>query len=113
MIIVTEGRDHYLIVRLKGEFDMAVVPDFKKKVIQEMKEKNLKNLILNLEHVDFIDSTGIGAILGRYRYLQERGGEVILVGLNSRLERIFTLSGILKLLPVYDNEQAVFNKGGH
>lgn len=104
MDIKTKKQDNCLIVRLKGEFDMHSVPQFREKIIREMEDNNLINLILNLKGVGFIDSSGLGAILGRYRHLDELGGKVILVGLKPQVEKIINLAGMLKLMPVYEDE---------
>ncbi|MFW6380985.1 MAG: STAS domain-containing protein [Bacillota bacterium] len=102
-----------LIVRLQGELDMETVPVFKQKIIQTMVQEQLTDLILNLEGVKFIDSTGIGAILGRYRELKDQGGTVSLVAPGQTLTRIFSLSGMLKLMPVYEDEDtALISQAG-
>ena len=93
---------------------MHTVPEFKKKIPTIMKKNDLDNLILNLKNVKFIDSTGLGAILGRYRELSSKNGELILVGLTSPVKRIFQLSGVLELISVYESEEDIIKelKGG-
>jgi stage II sporulation protein AA (anti-sigma F factor antagonist) len=96
---------------------MHSVPEFKSKVIEIMEKNNLKFLILNLTGIKFIDSSGLGAILGRYRYLKNISGKVVLIGLKPQVKRIFEMSGILKLMPVYNDEITALaelnNKGGY
>ena len=114
MIIDTEIKGVCLIVRLKGELDMDSAAKFKDEVIPQLENNNLMCLLLNLSKVKFIDSTGLGAILGRYRVLEKKGGKVILVGLKPQVKRIFSLSGMLKIMPVYENENKAIeeiNKG--
>lgn len=98
-----------LIVRLNGDLDMHSAPEFKMRVGEQLKAADYQRLLLNFRYVDFIDSTGIGAILGRYRNLSKKGCEVILVGLNPQVEKIFDLSGLLKLMPVYEKEEEVLS----
>ncbi len=105
MDISTKLQDICLIVRLKGEFDMHSVPLFKEKIVDKMEKNNLKNLVLNFKGVTFIDSSGLGAILGRYRYLHKVGGEVVLVNLKPQVKKILNLAGMLKLMPDYGNEK--------
>ena len=104
MKIKTKCRGDCLIVRLNGELDMASVQIFKDKVIPALDKKKLNFLLLNLKNVSFIDSTGLGAILGRYRILARKGGGILLVGLKPQVKRIFSLSGMLKIMNVYDSE---------
>ncbi len=111
MQVSTEIKDGYLIARIKGELDMETVDKFKKKVISEMESENINNLILNFKETDFIDSTGLGAILGRYRSLKDKGGNVILVDLNPRIKKVFSLSGILNTIPVYKTENTALKEG--
>lgn len=118
MELTSDIQNNCLIVRLKGDIDMHSVPDFKKKVITDMEDNNLKVLILNFKNVKFIDSSGLGVILGRYRVLKNNNGRLIIVGLSPRIERIFKLSGILKLISVYENETMALKsigeeKGGY
>ncbi len=100
----------FLITRLYGELDMNTVPNFKKKLQNLMETKNVSNIIIDLDNINFIDSTGIGAILGRYRAIKKKNGELILVGANRRVKKIFKLSGIFDLIPIYDNEKEAFLK---
>ncbi len=110
-------QNNCLIMRLKGDLDMHSVPEFKDEMVTNMEQYNLKILILNLKNVKFIDSSGLGAILGRYRVLKDNGGRIIIVGLTPRIERIFELSGVLKLMPVYKTEtealESIKEKGGN
>ena len=114
MTINTEIKGDCLIVRMKGELDMDSANKFKKKVIPKLEKNKLSYLILNLSKVKFIDSTGLGAILGRYRVLEKEGGKVLLVGLKPQVKRIFSLSGMLKIMPEFESEDKAIseiNKG--
>ncbi|MFW6389960.1 MAG: anti-sigma F factor antagonist [Halanaerobiales bacterium] len=94
-----------LVVRLNGELDISTVPEFKETIIDKMKNNNLKHLVLNFKKVNFIDSSGLGAILGRYRTLDKFGGKVVLVNLNPQVKKIFTLAGMLKIMDEYSDEK--------
>ena len=98
-----------LIARLKGELDMATVEKFRKAVIPELEKNNFTFLLLNLSKVNFIDSTGLGAILGRYRVLDKKGGGILIVGMKPQVERIFSLSGMLKIMDQYQSEEEAIN----
>lgn len=101
----SRGDCNCLIVKLSGELDMASVDKFRKVVIPKLENNNLDFLLLNLTEVNFIDSTGLGAILGRYRVLAKRDGGVLLVGMKPQVERIFSLSGMLKIMESYQDEK--------
>lgn len=110
MKITSTIKEDFLITRLCGELDMNTVPDFKKKLKNLMEKRSVKNIIIDLNKINFIDSTGIGAILGRYRAIKKKNGKLILVGANRRVKKIFKLSGIYDLIPIYDNEKEAFFK---
>ncbi|MFP4016527.1 MAG: anti-sigma F factor antagonist [Halanaerobiales bacterium] len=105
MNIKTESKEDTLIVRMSGELDLLTVTNFKDKVLDKTEKEGINNLILNLAKVTFIDSSGLGAILGRYRYLNKKGGRVILVSLKPQVERIFRMAGMLKIMDHYSSEQ--------
>lgn len=110
MEISAEIEGNFLLIRVKGDLDMHTVPEFKEKISSLMQKNRLDNLILNFNKVKFIDSTGVGAILGKYRSLQEDNGELILVELSDQVERIFELSGVLNLIPVFNSENEIITK---
>ncbi|HHU93268.1 MAG TPA: anti-sigma factor antagonist [Halanaerobiaceae bacterium] len=109
MDITTELAGNTLIVRLSGDLDIATVSAFREKVIPESEEAEVEVLLLNLSKVSFIDSTGIGAILGRYRFLEKKGGKLVLVGLKAPVKRIMKMSGILEIMPEYSSEKKALN----
>ncbi len=108
-------KNNFLIFRIYGELDMNTVPEFKEKIEKAMQEKNIANIILNLQNMNFIDSTGVGALLGRYKKIKKINGEMIIVGVNERVKSIFKISGIYNLLKFYTTEKETFSqiKGGN
>lgn len=95
-----------LVVRLGGELDLHTAQGFRDVVEGRLDaDENLVNLILNLNRVEFVDSSGLGAILGRYKRISQRGGQVYLVRVNPRVRRIFELSGLFKILAEAGTEE--------
>ncbi len=94
-----------LIVRVHGELDMLVTDEFRKQLDNAMEKNCSHNLILNLEGVSFIDSSGLGVILGRYKNLTLRGGKVAIVKAPLPVKRILELSGILRIAGEYNSEE--------
>ncbi|MFW6264665.1 MAG: anti-sigma F factor antagonist [Bacillota bacterium] len=105
MDISVKLNGNVLIAKLSGELDISTVPVFREKIVQVLEEKKLTYLILNLAKVTFIDSSGLGVILGRYRYLEKIGGKVLLVDIKPQVKRIFTMAGMLKIMKEYDSEK--------
>jgi len=98
-------RKKSLIVRLKGELDHHTSIVFRQAVEKELEKEIIQNLIINMENLTFMDSSGIGVILGRYRQVKARGGKVIICGLGKHNQKILEMGGLLKLIPVSSDEQ--------
>ncbi|MDD3854014.1 MAG: anti-sigma F factor antagonist [Syntrophomonadaceae bacterium] len=96
-----------LIIRLKGEFDMLQAEKIRRQIDDKLQEEQVHNLIFNLEKVSFVDSSGLGVIIGRYKKMKEKDGSMYIVGAQPVVEKILSLSGINKLVPLFKNEQQI------
>lgn len=105
-----EHRQEALLVRLGGEMDLGVADKLRLALDKALMEKQTKYLILNLSRVTFIDSSGLGVILGRYKRLVHQGGRVILVGAQPPVRRILELSGLLQVMDDCQDESMAFSK---
>ncbi|NLG87459.1 MAG: anti-sigma factor antagonist [Firmicutes bacterium] len=95
--IYTKGS--WLIVRLKGELDVATVPAARAKVEQALQRQTITGLLVDLTNVMFMDSSGLGFLLGRYRRLVENKGTMIVVGAQGQVRRVLELSGLTRIIP--------------
>ncbi len=87
-----------LIAKVKGDLDMVTGAELKKTVDQMWDQNEMLNcLILDLTSVDFNDSTGLGAILGRYKKVNMRNGRMVIVGAKGSVKDDLEISGILRL----------------
>ena len=93
-----------LLARVEGEFDMHVAAAFKE-ATDACLGRDAKDLVVDLTAVPFIDSSGIGALLGRYRRIEHLGGKMLLVGACAAVERILRLSGVLQVMELCGDEQ--------
>ncbi|MFO7265415.1 MAG: anti-sigma factor antagonist [Limnochordales bacterium] len=107
MIIETTRSKDSLIVRLAGELDVRTAPVFRARVQQELEEgPRLRHLILDLRGVTFIDSSGVGALLGRCRDIRTtRAGRVVVFGLRPNVLRVLQFAGLLRVLAVAETKQ--------
>jgi stage II sporulation protein AA (anti-sigma F factor antagonist) len=96
-----------MVVRVKGEMDMLIAEKLREEIDAKIEENKVRNLILNLEKVTFIDSSGLGAIIGRYKKIAANNGNMYIVGAKPSVEKILYFSGINKLVPMYRTEQEV------
>lgn len=98
-----------LIVRVAGELDMLIADKMRIEIDKRIDESGIKNLILNLEKVTFIDSSGLGVVIGRYKRIKSKGGRMFIVGAKPQVEKILFFSGVNRLVPLYNSEQEVIN----
>lgn len=104
MILKTERQGANLIVFIDGELDLETAPLFKETIDKKLNQyESVRHLILDLEKVSFIDSSGLGAILGRYKRLSGQGGKISAVKVSKPIKRIFEISGLLKVISIYEN----------
>ncbi len=96
-------RSKTLIVSLSGELDHHSAKEVKDMVEEVIKNHGVLNLIFDFSNLTFMDSSGIGIVVGRYKLISAMGGKVAIVSKNRIINRLLTMSGILKLMNAYDS----------
>ncbi|TCL64210.1 SpoIIAA-like anti-anti-sigma regulatory factor [Hydrogenispora ethanolica] len=111
MVIETERIGTNLVVELDGELDLETSPAFRTVVEDRLTQYDtIKHLILDLKKVNFIDSSGLGVILGRFKRLSQQGGKLSAINVSPPIRRIFELSGLLKIMDIYENRQQALDR---
>jgi stage II sporulation protein AA (anti-sigma F factor antagonist) len=98
-----------LYVKIEGELDLLVAANFRTELDQKLDAAQARHLILDFSRVTFIDSSGLGVILGRYKRLAEIGGTVQIWGVNEQIGRILELSGLNRIMEIKQQEQKMQN----
>ena len=98
---------HTLYVRLDGELDQNNVENIRVRIIELIDKYMIKYLVFNFKKLEFMDSSGIGFIIGRYNRLKKTRGEVILCCLNENIKRLVMLSGLCKICMIKKDEEEV------
>ncbi len=83
---------------IEGELDMKNANDFKNLIDLEIDKKGIRTIILHMQDLKFIDSSGLGMILGRYKKLLPLGGKVKITNVPPHLYKIMELSGLPKII---------------
>ncbi len=92
--------DHYcLVVGMPEELDHHSSQEVRQGIEEQMKEHYIRRLIFDFSRTQFMDSSGIGVLLGRYKEMKARGGDMILCGINEQISRVLRISGIPALMP--------------
>jgi stage II sporulation protein AA (anti-sigma F factor antagonist) len=95
-----------LIVRLKGELDHHTADVVKARMEEAITNGDVFHLVLSLKELSFMDSSGLGIILGRYKQINGKGGKLVICHVNSAVNRLFELSGLFKIITVAESERA-------
>ena len=94
MLGITEQfRDKWVLLQISGEIDMATGPELRQRIVQYVQEGHL-HIILDLAKVDFIDSTGLGVLIGGLKRTRSHGGDLQCIGLSESLKEMFKLTGL-------------------
>ena len=95
-----------LLVRLTGELDQCSASGIRRDLDTLISDPRVRHLVIGLNDMPFMDSSGLGVILGRYRTMQVRGGTVALMHLLPQVKRVYDLSGLARIIPVIGEEKA-------
>jgi len=106
-INVTE-REGVTILALKGRLTVGEASSVREKV-NELLAQGKKNLIFDLEHVDYIDSTGLGSMVICYTTIKKAGGMLKLLNLNKRNIELLLLTKLHTIFEVFSDEQDAVN----
>ncbi len=93
-------KDKLLIFKITDEIDDCSVQKIRRKADYEMERYMPRKVIFDFNSVTFMDSAGIGLIIGRYKLANMLGAKLEVTNLTKSVEKIFDMSGILKLIPV-------------
>ena len=93
-----------LIFKITDEIDDFSVQKIRRRADYEIERYMPKKVIFDFDSVTFMDSAGIGLIIGRYKFVKMLGGTVELANLTSSIKKIFEMSGILRLIPITNLE---------
>ncbi|MGN0658916.1 MAG: anti-sigma F factor antagonist [Emergencia sp.] len=91
-------KDSVLVARLSGEIDHHVAEKIRRDIDEEMKLYGVTDLILDFSNVTFMDSSGIGVVLGRYKKVRAAGGTMKIRSASRLVRQILDMSGVFSLM---------------
>jgi anti-sigma B factor antagonist len=98
---ITAGAD-CAVLRVVGEVDLYSVPQLRERVIQLLAD-GTRHIVADLREVDFLDSTGLGALVGSLKRLREQGGSLNLVTSAGRIPQLFHLTGLDRVFALHQS----------
>ena len=96
---IYEKENKRLTFEIHEEIDEYVVQNMRRRIDNEIERYMPKEVIFDFNKVSFMDSAGIGLIIGRYKLINMIGGELKIANVNTQIQKIFEMSGILKIIP--------------
>ncbi len=95
-----------MIVKLGRELDQHYAAMLRGEIDRQATSRSIRKIIFDFTNVEFMDSSGIGVIMGRYRLMQSVGGTVSAFGANNRLQKLIEMSGIKRIVSFYTDRQS-------
>jgi anti-sigma B factor antagonist len=90
-----------MVVEVGGEIDVYTAPRLREKIV-ELVDAGHYQLVVDMEGVDFLDSTGLGVLVGGLKRVRAHDGSLHIVCTQERLLKIFRITGLTKVFPIYD-----------
>lgn len=87
-----------VLVRLAGELDHCCCQQVRRELDALIAQPGVKTLILDFSALQFMDSSGIGVMLGRYRLMRDKGGAMAVIHMNPLVTRIFRMAGLDRVI---------------
>lgn len=89
-----------LTVRLIGDLDHHGADENRHKIDEKIMDENINKVVIDLKKLDFIDSSGIGFVIGRYKNIRKRNGVIEIINANKKVRKILDMSGIGKIINI-------------
>lgn len=90
-----------MVIEVGGEIDVYTAPKLRERLISLVNEGHYR-LVIDLDKVDFLDSTGLGVLVGALKRVRTQDGSLRLVCSQERLLKIFRITGLAKVFAIYD-----------
>lgn len=98
-----------LVVKLTGELDHHSAEAVRNKIDDKIDGSIISKVILDFSNVNFMDSSGIGVVIGRYKKLSLKNGTLCITNAKESVKRIFELSGLFKIIKLYKTIDEAIN----
>lgn len=103
MYLEFENIKDILIVHMNGELDHHSAEEVRNLIDDRLDRSSITKLIMDFSGVTFMDSSGIGVVIGRYKKLLLKKGSICVTNINETIRRVFDISGMFKIIKVYDH----------
>lgn len=94
-------RDGYAVLLVSGEVDVATVPRMREQ-LHSLVAQGDNRIVVDLDAVDFLDSTGLGVLVGALKRVRASGGDLQLICTQPRIRKVFEVTGLTKVFAIHD-----------
>lgn len=101
--IEVEEKDGAVLLKLNGEVDVYTAPKLKSRLVDLVDQGKFK-IIVDLEEVDFMDSSGLGVLVGGLKRVRSHDGSIALICTQENILKIFRITGLVKVFPIFENQ---------
>ncbi len=102
MNIEYDNKDKLLVIKIDEEIDHHAVEKIRRRADYEIQRYMPKRVVFDFDNVSFMDSSGIGMVVGRYKLISMLGGELSMINVKENLYKILKMSGISKIIPIQE-----------
>lgn len=92
-----------IVVKISGELDSLKTTIYRERIHKEMVQQGPRFIVFDFKDITFLDSAGIGLVLGRYNEIEKIGGMMGFVGLNKYSRKILTITGLFQIIKEYSS----------
>lgn len=104
-MLETQRQGGTLSVRLEGELDHCAAQALRGELEERLRDRTVTRLHLDFSRVSFMDSSGVGFVIGRYKTMAARGGRVTASGLSPEVDRLFRLGGLHRIIELTEGRE--------
>ena len=97
-MLIHERQRSTMLVKLSGELDHNYADRIRAELDDLIADPSIKKLVFDMSALSFMDSSGIGMIIGRYKLMARRGGRVAVKCGNRRIDKIFEMAGLYQII---------------
>lgn len=101
--------DNVMVVDLAGELDAYTSPDLRESVVRLI-ETESHDIVINLAQVEFIDSVGLGTLVGCLKRAAEHGGSITLASAKPQVRKVFDITGLSKIFAIYQTREEAIER---
>ena len=100
-----ERKGSQLNVHISQELDHHMAAQISRMMDMQIEKGSIRTLVFDFSGITFMDSSGIGMVMGRYRKMHFLGGKTFVTGIGANVDRIFQMSGLYRIIPKYQERK--------